>query len=132
MDELDENIILQRFVLYHNSTAGNNDIYSPRHEQFQTILTDTIKLKQINEQLLSIISDQDIDLNTLEEKTELIKTDTLESESQLVLADKYNSKYMLSMMGGALGILANITFSLPLTISIISGSLLGAYISKKL
>ena len=49
MDELDENIILQRFVLYHN-TAGNNDIYSPRHEQFQTILTDTIKLKQINEQ----------------------------------------------------------------------------------
>ena len=49
-----------------------------------------------------------------------------------VLADKYNSKYMLSMMGGALGILANITFSLPLTISIISGTLLGTYISNKL
>ena len=133
MDELDENIILQKFVLYNNNdNNGNNTMSSPRHKQFQSILTDTIQLKLINEQLLSIISDQDIDLDTIEEKTELIKTDTLESESQLVLADKYNSKYMLSMMGGALGILANITFSLPLTISIISGTLLGTYISNKL
>ena len=133
MDELDENIILQKFVLYNNNdNNGNNTMSSPRHKQFQSILTDTIQLKLINEQLLSIISEQDIDLNTIEDTTELIKTETLESETHLVLADKYNSQYMLTMMGGALGILANITFSLPLSVGIISGSLLGAYISKKL
>ena len=98
-------------------------------DELKNLLLDVKKINEIQKNILVLINDQDDNIKTIEDNSEQIVNLSEKANTDLEIASGYSFKLAPIAIGGSIGALLTLPFTISTSMSIIGYSLVGGGIT---